>query len=241
MSAAAHDTHGHSHGHGHDDFAVEPIPGLPERPPEGEHILWQGAPEWRGLARHAFHTRKIAVYAGLLLSWHSVTAVYDGASLGAALLSVAGAVPLAAAAVGLPALLAWLTARSTIYTVTSKRVVIRGGVALPLTVNLPFEKIDAAALKRHRDGSGDIALTLKGKDRIAYLALWPNVRPWRLARPEPMLRCLAAPEAAAGLLARALVSAHAESGLRPVGSRPQAVDMKTGDTLAPAARQRAAS
>lgn len=33
-----------------DDVQVEPIRGLPELPPEGEHILWQGAPDpgrWR--------------------------------------------------------------------------------------------------------------------------------------------------------------------------------------------------
>ena len=28
----------------HDDFQIEPVPGLPERPPEGERILWQGRP-----------------------------------------------------------------------------------------------------------------------------------------------------------------------------------------------------
>ncbi|MEO0720506.1 MAG: PH domain-containing protein, partial [Pseudomonadota bacterium] len=26
----------------HDDFEIEPVSGLPEAPPEGEHILWQG-------------------------------------------------------------------------------------------------------------------------------------------------------------------------------------------------------
>jgi hypothetical protein len=28
----------------HDDFAFEPVKGLPELPPEGEHLLWQGRP-----------------------------------------------------------------------------------------------------------------------------------------------------------------------------------------------------
>ena len=26
----------------HDDYEIEPIPGLPERPPLGEEVLWQG-------------------------------------------------------------------------------------------------------------------------------------------------------------------------------------------------------
>ncbi len=30
----------------HDDFEAEPIKGLPEMPPEGEVILWQGQPNW---------------------------------------------------------------------------------------------------------------------------------------------------------------------------------------------------
>ena len=30
----------------HDDFAAEPINGLPELPPRGEVILWQGRPNW---------------------------------------------------------------------------------------------------------------------------------------------------------------------------------------------------
>jgi hypothetical protein len=30
--------------HDHDDFQTEPVRGLPENLPEGEHILWQGHP-----------------------------------------------------------------------------------------------------------------------------------------------------------------------------------------------------
>jgi hypothetical protein len=35
----------------HDDFAVEPVRGLPEKPPAGEIILWQGRPDTIALAR----------------------------------------------------------------------------------------------------------------------------------------------------------------------------------------------
>lgn len=44
----------------HDDFAVEPIPGLPGIPPEGEEILWQGKPDVWALARDAFSIRWVA-------------------------------------------------------------------------------------------------------------------------------------------------------------------------------------
>jgi len=41
----------------HDDFNFEPIKGLPEKLPEDEHILWQGAPDPRRLAREALGIR----------------------------------------------------------------------------------------------------------------------------------------------------------------------------------------
>ena len=37
----------------HDDFKFEPVRGLPEALPEGEHILWQGSPVPGRLARDA--------------------------------------------------------------------------------------------------------------------------------------------------------------------------------------------
>ena len=42
----------------------EPIRGLPGPLPEGETILWQGAPDWRVLAVQAFHVRAVAIYFG---------------------------------------------------------------------------------------------------------------------------------------------------------------------------------
>ncbi|MDZ7712682.1 MAG: hypothetical protein U5L06_06050 [Rhodovibrio sp.] len=53
----------------HDDFDFEPIPGLPKRPPEGEEILWQGAPSARSLGRFLFNLRLIALYSGILAAW----------------------------------------------------------------------------------------------------------------------------------------------------------------------------
>ena len=39
------------------EYAHEPIRGLPGDLPEGEKILWQGAPDARTFARSALHTR----------------------------------------------------------------------------------------------------------------------------------------------------------------------------------------
>jgi hypothetical protein len=46
----------------HDDFATEPVEGLPERPPEGESILWQGRPQAWALARESLAIRWVAGY-----------------------------------------------------------------------------------------------------------------------------------------------------------------------------------
>jgi hypothetical protein len=42
-----------------------------------------------------------------------------------------------------------------------------------------------------QNGFGDITLALKGADRIGWVHLWPSVRPWRIAKPEPTLRSVA--------------------------------------------------
>jgi len=189
-----------------DEHEFEPIRGLPEVPPEGERILWQGAPNWRGIARRVFHTRKIALYCGILLGWRGVSALYDGQSIEAAALAVLWLTPLALAAVGIFALIAWLIGRTTVYTITTKRVVMRFGIALPITLNVPFTVVEAAGLKTFADDSGDIPLTLNGGERIAYLILWPHVRPWRIKEPQPMLRSIPAAADVAEILARALTA-----------------------------------
>jgi hypothetical protein len=53
----------------HDDFAVEPVRGLPERPPSGEIILWQGRPDTWSLAREALNLNWIMGYFALLVLW----------------------------------------------------------------------------------------------------------------------------------------------------------------------------
>ena len=57
-----------------------------------------------------------------------------------------------------------------------------------------MRRIASAGLKLHKDGHGNIPLTLGGSERIAVLHLWPHARPWRVTKPEPMLCCV--PDAA---------------------------------------------
>ncbi len=189
------------------------IDGLPEPLPEGERVLWQGAPDTRSLLLHAFHLRKLALYFGVILLLRGMFAMADGATTGGAVVAALWLLPVAMAALGLVAVIGVLTARSTIYAITDRRVVMRIGVVLQITFNIPFRLVEGAELHAWRDGSGDVPLQLNGKDHLAWLHLWPHVRPWRVAHPEPMLRCVPDAQAVAQTLALALAE-HA--GIAPV-------------------------
>lgn len=186
------------------EVEYEPIPGLPSELPPGERLLWQGRPRWQGLARHTFQVPWLAAYFAVFIAARFGFALHDGQGLGGALLTSLMVLPLALVCLGVLSLLAWLNARATIYTITSRRVVMRFGVAFPMTFNLPFKRLAAAHLNRRRTGDGDIALQLSGPDRIAWLHLWPHARPWHLAKAQPMLRAIPAAAAVATLLAEAV-------------------------------------
>ena len=191
-----------SGGH-HDDYHVEPIPGLPENLPPGEHIVWQGAPRWWDLAQDVFHIRAVAAYLLLLVLVRSWMRLQDGGAH-AALMSMLSLLPLALMGLGLLALLAWLSGRTTLYTLTNRRVVFRIGIALPMAINIPFSAIAAAGLRQGGKGTGDIVLTLTEGNRIAYSNLWPHVRPWRFTAPEPLFRNIGDARSVADLLAAAV-------------------------------------
>ena len=59
----------------HDDFAFEPVEGLPELPPEGERILWQGRPDWWRLAMESLSLKWVMGYFVFLAAWRLVAAV----------------------------------------------------------------------------------------------------------------------------------------------------------------------
>jgi hypothetical protein len=171
-----------------------PTPGLPEDLPLGEEILWQGSPSARALARSAFHVRALGIYFAILLVLRGYNAWSDSQSLSHTALAVLWLLPLAVAVIAMCYLMAWLTAKTTVYTVTSERVVLHIGVVLDLTLNLPYQRLEGVALHLKRDGTGDLPLRIMAPTKIAYAHLWPHARPWRLAHPEPMLRAI--PDAA---------------------------------------------
>lgn len=186
----------------HDDFAFEPVKGLPERPPEHEHILWQGRPDTLALAREALKINWITAYFAVVILWR--------ASVGAADAGLAGAV-----AFGLPYLGLWVAAmvvilalapamaRSTVYTITNARVAMRIGAALNVTLNLPFRQIARADLSTRKNGTGTIALETLGETKFSYLILWPHCRPGHLRVTKPALRAIPDAATVAALLADA--------------------------------------
>jgi hypothetical protein len=188
------------------EHEYEPVPGLPDRLPGGEQVLWQGSPRWQSLAVHAFHLRALATYFAVLLVARAVWMVADGAPAGDVVLGTAGPLLFALCALGIVCWLAWATARATLYTVTSRRVVIRQGIALTATVNVPYAAIESASLKLHGE-VGDFALALVPGQRASWLVLWPHVRPWRLTRPQPSLRDVPDAARVGELLTRAFAAA----------------------------------
>jgi hypothetical protein len=202
------------------EYEIEPIKGLPGNLPKGEEIIWQGEPDWRTLARGVFHTRLVA-------GWFVIVAMGAFVAGGTGPLGAAITLFVAALGLGLLAFLAWAQARSTVYTLTNKRLVMRFGVALPKCVNLPLQLIASADLKPVGIDQADIALKTHGRFPLGWLQMWPHVRPWKVAEPQPMLR--AVPMSFAPIFAQALADAD-PSQHRPVAetSRDAAVSPALG-------------
>jgi hypothetical protein len=180
---------------------------LPQALPPGERVIWQGAPAWRQVFLRVFHARKLMVYFGLLLALRAAFTLADGEGASEAALAVLWLVPAPLFVLAVLAVLSRLVERTTWYTVTTRRVVMRIGIVLEVTFNFPFKVIDAVNLRRHPGGFGDIALAFMDGEQIAYPHLWPHARPWHFRRTEPTLRCVPEAEAVAALLAQALAEA----------------------------------
>lgn len=186
----------------HDDFAFEPVRGLPERPPKSEIILWQGSPSTLALARDAYGLNWVLGYFALIILWRAIVGSIDGGWAGAFAFGLPYAI-LAGMATGVILGLAWVAARTTVYTVTTARVAMRIGAALTVTLNVPFRQISAASLDLRGNGTGTIALETLGDTKFSYLMLWPHLRPWHARKPQPALRCIPDARHVAALLAEA--------------------------------------
>lgn len=219
----------------HDDFNFEPVRGLPERLPPDEHILWQGSPDPYRLACEALKLRWIAAYFALLALWRVGVSAADH-PLPVALAHAVPFLVIGTVACGILYGIAHVQARSTVYTLTNKRVAMRIGAALTMTLNLPYTWIGTARLDLRRGGFGTVALELMGGTRLSYLMTWPHVRPWHFARTQPALRCIPEAETVARILAEAADARVSEPRIARVderpGARPESRPESRPDTLA---------
>ena len=179
---------------------------LPADIPPGERVLWFGRPEPASLWRRAYRADWVGVWFAAMTVWNFAS-VSANDSLFAGLVSAMHTLGLGAAGLAILGLLAWASARTTLYVLTERRIVIKTGMALPIFINVPFKQIASADVRAFADGSGDVTAGLTDKQRIPYLALWPSARPIRFARPEPALRCIADARNVAATLGRALADA----------------------------------
>jgi hypothetical protein len=192
----------------HDDFQTEPVRGLPEMLPEGEHILWQGQPHWWTLAIEALSLWWVAGYFTFLFAWRTVggaaTETWVQSATAASFFLVLGAIVCA-----LLILVALVQAKATVYTITNKRVAMRIGAALTMTLNLPFKHVMNATLGLRKSGHGTIALEMspEGGMGFSYIMTWPHVRPWKMKHTQPALRCIPDAKRVAVMLSEAAETA----------------------------------
>lgn len=175
----------------------------------GERVLWFGRPDPVSLWRRAYRADVVGLYFVVLAAWLFISATSEiGPAAGA--LSAAKTLAAGAVALSLLGFLAWLSARTTLFVVSTTRIVFKVGIALPIFCNLPFSQIAGATLRLDGDGTGDVSVAVTEGQRIAYLTLWPAARPFRFGKPEPALRCIANARAAADTLGAALRDAAGE-------------------------------
>ncbi len=182
----------------------EPVEGLPADLPEGERILWQGRPQARAIARRLMKTHWIALYFLGIAVFAFVSGLQDGRDLGSILISTAALGIFGAIVIGLVELYAWGVAKTSLYTITERRLVLRVGVALSVSVNLPFAVVASADMKAGGDGVGDIALHLARGSEVSWFMLWPHVLTFKRGKAAPLLRCLPEVTAVAEILGVAL-------------------------------------
>jgi hypothetical protein len=225
----------------HDDFAFEYAPGLPQKPPQGEEILWQGRPNaWR-LTVDSLKLYWVWGYFALLAFYRFASAIFDH-GIAVAVASIVPIIALAGAATAVLFLIGFIQARVAIYTITSERVIFRVGAATSVTLQIPFRQMQNASLDLRKSGYGTIVIEPKedGGAMLSFWYLWPHARPWVWKVPQPALRCIPDAERVAGLLAEAAEDRMAQPEVtraatrRPVATAQPARDSDSLSGVLPA-------
>ncbi|MEM7527470.1 MAG: photosynthetic complex putative assembly protein PuhB [Pseudomonadota bacterium] len=182
-----------------------PCGASPRCSPKASRCCGKARPSWKALALRGVATKFVMGWLAIIVAWKISALIGGTLTLVEAARLLLMQLCLAAVAVGIFAGIAYATAEQTIYTITNRRVVLRFGLMMDLSVNLPFTQIGKLDLRRHRDGTGDLVLGLQGDlQGLSIIHIWPNSLPWHWFSPTPMLRALPEPDHAGQILADAL-------------------------------------
>ncbi|MEL6481948.1 MAG: photosynthetic complex putative assembly protein PuhB, partial [Pseudomonadota bacterium] len=172
---------------------------------------------------------------GLVLAWNLAGLIAGRANLAEATGQLLIQGTLVFIALGVLTLIAWATARQTVYTVTNRRVVLRFGLAMDMSVNLPFTQIGSLDMAKRGDGTADLVLGLTGPHSLGLWHIWPNSKPWCWTKPRPMLRALPDGVEAGRILAEALAADQARRADLPAPSVAPAPRPAASPAASPAA------
>ncbi|MEY4112104.1 MAG: hypothetical protein RL082_605 [Pseudomonadota bacterium] len=158
------------------EHEFEAQPGLPEPLPSNEQIIWQGSPDLKAFAMHAFHIHWFAMYFGVMVLLKGIAVSQSVGGWSQEWPGFIWALGLSIAALVLIGLLAYWSVNTTMYTLTNRRLVMRIGIVLTITFNLPLKRLAQAGVHIYKDGSADIPIRLNPEDKIPYLHLWPHAK-----------------------------------------------------------------
>ena len=175
---------------------------LSENLPNGEQLIWQGHPERRALATRAMYLKYIAFYLVVLIAARTGYLIMDDEPVATWSGMLAWQVLASAFVMLLIVGLATVYSRTTRYSLTNERLIIKTGAAITIHINLPLQQITAADLREYSDGTGDITLQVSRAEKLYWLLLWPNVRSWWIRPLRPVLRGLRDAQAVAHLLVK---------------------------------------
>ena len=156
--------------------------------PSDEKVLWNGRPNWKGLAYQSFGLKYLILYfiGGAFFALSKMDRVF---SLDVFLIFFYPYFLSGVLAGLLFSAIAYFQAINTSYVITEKRVVIRSGAALIFLLNAPFKKISSIDKQQLRNHLVNISFTTISRKRIPYLSCWPSVKPWSILNPKPAFRC----------------------------------------------------
>ena len=182
---------------------------LSENLPNGEQLIWQGQPERHALATRAMYLKYIAFYLVVLIAARTGYLIMNGEPVatwsGMLIWQMLASALIMSLIVGLAA----VYSRTTRYSLTNERLIIKTGAAITIHINLPLQQIIAADLREYSDGTGDITLQVSRAEKLYWLLIWPNVRSWWIRPLRPVLRGLKDAQAVAHLLVEE-VGKHAD-------------------------------